>query len=146
MCLHVNADTKIKVAKEDIVCYKVIIEDFESDGMCIWRSPYQGMIYEKGHVYILGEQLKLLQSSHKKYPYRIEEGFHSFTNLSDALVFLNSFEAECISMGMNFKSIIVKCTIPKGTTYVEGLFYSCGTRFHSFCSEKIVCEGKVENE
>lgn len=148
MCLEVKKPGII-VAKEDMVCYKVMIEYFGNKG--VWVSPYQGMTYKEGQSYELKAQLQLLDSSKtvKEYPYRVEEGFHSFTSLSEALFFLNAFEARhpCLNRCSDAsRYVIVKCIIPKGTTYAEGLFFDWGNKFHSYCSEKIVCEGKIENE
>lgn len=95
MCLELKKP-KIIVAKEDIICYKVMIECFGDKSKYSWVSPYKGMNYEKGHTYILGKQLELFHSFNKEYPYRIEEGFHSFANLSDALLFLNVYEVRSI--------------------------------------------------
>lgn len=141
MCLELKKP-EIIVAKEDIICYKVMIEPWRSNGG--WVSPYMFMCYWKGDTYELGKQLQLLDFSKtvKEYPYLVEEGFHSFTSLSGA----KKHRKHLSMFNHDNGFVIVKCTIPKGTTYVEGLFYSCGTRFHSFCSEKIICEDKVENE
>jgi len=148
MCLALQKP-EIIVAKEDIVCYKVMIEYPRNNG--IWTSPYMGMAYREGHSYELGKKLNLLDSSKtiKEYRYRVEEGFHSFTSLSEALFFLNAFEARypCLNRCSDAsRYVVVKCIIPKGTTYAEGLFFDWGNKFLSFCSEKIICEGKIENE
>lgn len=148
MCLEVKKP-EIIVAKEDMVCYKVMMEHYGDKGA--WVSPYQGMAYKEGRAYELEKQLQLLDSKFgniKDYPYIVEEGFHSFANLSDALQFLNVYEARCpwCMDASRHAYVIVKCIIPKGTTYAEGLFFDWGNKFHSFCSEKIICEGKIENE
>lgn len=145
MCLYTTSK-KVQVAKEDIVCYKVMIE--YSGVKYVWMSPYKGMAYEEGHNYELERQLQLLDASKTiSYPYIVEEGFHSFANLSDALSFRNVFMARFPQLGARqYTYVIVKCIIPEGTAYVEGLFIDWGNKFPSFCSEKIICEDKIENE
>jgi len=150
MCLYVTSK-KVRVAKEDMVCYKVMMEHYGDKGA--WVSPYQGMAYKEGCAYELEKQLQLLDSKFgniKDYPYIVEEGFHSFANLSDALLFRNTCEVRypTVSRGDGWHTyIIVKCIIPKGTTYVEGLYVdNWDNKFHSFCSEKIICEDEIEIE
>lgn len=147
MCLYATSK-KVRVAKEDIICYKFMIE--HSEGKYRWMSsPYRGMAYKEGQAYELAEKLNLLDFSEivKVYPYKVEEGFHSFVNLSDALFFRNDFEVRFPRLSVSQHTyVIVKCIIPKGTAYVEGLFLDWGNKFHSYCSEKIICEGKIENE
>ena len=96
MCLYTTSK-KVQVAKEDIVCYKVMMGYYGDKGA--WVSPYQRMAYKEGHTYELGRQLRLLDVSKPlreyRYPYMVEEGFHSFANLSDALLFLNVYKARC---------------------------------------------------
>lgn len=143
MCLEVKKP-EIIVAKEDIVCYKVMIE-FPGDKGA-WQSPFLHMVYKEGRTYELGKKLNFTREY--RY-YTVEEGFHSFANLSDALLFLNVYEVRYPwrFMGIGrYAYVIVKCIIPEGTTYAEGLFDDCNNKFHSFCSEKIICEGKIENE
>ena len=150
MCLFVDSK-KVRVAKKNMVCYKVMVEYSGDNGR--WMSPYQGMTYKEGHAYELGEQLQLLDGSKiiKRYSYMVEKRFHSFTNVSDALYFLNEFGARYPRPNPNRAPdaslyVIVKCVIPEGTEYVEGLFTDRYNTFPSFCSEKIICEGKIKNE
>jgi len=130
MCLIVNSE--LKVAQEDIVCYKVLKYSCGS-----WVSPFRGMAYLKNHLYELGKPLQV--DSH----HRINEGFHSIIRadvakkLSDVLGYF--YEHYC----GNKIYCVAKCIIPKGTVYAEGL-YIYGEKYHSYCSEKIKVVDIVE--
>lgn len=147
MCLYTTSK-KVQVAKKDMVCYKVMAEYSGDNGW--WISPYQGMAYKEGYTYELGEQLQLMDVSETlkelRYPYKVEEGFHSFTNSTDALSFRNALEARFSRLSVRqYTYVIVKCIIPKESAYVEGSYFDWGNNFSSFCSEKIVCEGKIKS-
>jgi len=132
MCLIVNSE--LKVAQEDIVCYKVLryCEPL--------KSPFRGMAYLKNHLYELGKPLQV--DSH----HRINEGFHSIIRADDAKKLSDDIGYFYEHYSENKHCCIVaKCIIPKGTVYAEGLF-SYGNKYHSYCSEKIKVIDIVEDD
>lgn len=140
MCL-VLLDPEIKIAKGDIICYKVMVKRGET-----LISPYKGMRYECGTTYVsetpmrvkygllavhLGNHLKQIDAAH------IEEGFHSLVIEKEAVSLKSALQRQ----GPQY--VVVKCLIPSGTRYAVGVFYSFRRSFSSFCSERIIA---VEEE
>lgn len=136
MCLTLN-DTEIRIAKEDIICYKVMEK---RDNTLI--SPYQKMCYKCGTIYVsetpiivkhgkglLGQDIAC-----------VKVGFHSFSCKK---------EAECLKLFLsNYKNpdsnyVVVKCLIPVGTRYAVGAFYDFGWFSNSLCSERIMAVEEV---
>ena len=120
MCLYLDKKIhgpfkRIKKAKEDIVCYKVLcVHDgnlytpYTAD-----EVPYQ--IY-KGEVPMVGDPLKSRRIFKRIFHSDvIEEGYiHTFRVEQCALSTAEHFER------MGFKTRIFKCIIPKGTYYYRG--------------------------
>lgn len=113
MCLKSKAFYP-KKAKEDIVCYKRLL--FPSipspkDNDC-FISPFYAFVWKLGEEYT-AERAKTI-----KYvvdfgvnKYKIENGyFHTFVDYKD-----------CDDTTNGLTDVIVKCIIPKGTYYYEGL-------------------------
>lgn len=140
MCL-ILFDTEIKVAKEDIICYKVM-EKRDDDLI----SPYQNMRYEYGRAYVTETPI-IVKYGIATRGY-IEEGFHSFLKKEDAQYFASNLQTwlylpvkprnHQVGMECNPKVVIVKCLIPAGTRYAAGFFCEFGKSFDSFCSERII--------
>lgn len=153
----------IKTADKDIVCYKVVRE--YPDGTLI--SPFMDYELSLGSVFTDGEIsdefnppiIRYMDSQSSVLPYGFiglikgsikkmklkkyhhvlgQGGFHTYTNLFSALgckrkVFL--WERD-----KNYKLSVVKCVIPKGTRYLQGLTDSVyvGDRGHrSYISKSI---------
>jgi len=140
MCL-ILFDTEIRVAKEDIICYKV----FEKRGDDL-ISPYQNMHYEYGRAYVTETPI-IVKYGVATRGY-IEEGFHSFLKKEDAQYFASNLQTwflpvkpSILQVGMEF--ITVKCLIPAGTRYAAGFFCEFGKSFDSFCSERIIAVEEV---
>lgn len=133
MCLIVNSE--LKVAQEDMVCYKVF------KYLCgSLKSPLRGMAYLKNHLYELGKPLQV--DSH----HCINEGFHSIIRADDAkkLSDVMGYFYEHYCENKPWCYVVAKCIIPKGTVYAEGLFIY-GEKYHSYCSEKIKVVDIVED-
>jgi hypothetical protein len=136
MCLTLNEKSEIKTAKEDIVCYKVARKDIDwrsrKDVDWCFVSPFRGMIYKFGELYStsIGHPRKI--GSIKI----INEGFHSFTCKEDAYKCNAEFEAKTFC---STNMVVVKCIIPKGATYIEGMF----VEYPNYVSNKIICLGEV---
>ena len=119
MCL---VDAKIKEITEDIVCYKVYVS-FEGKLVSPYmRSPIPNM--------------NEITKTHLGEPYGIEnyveEGFHSFATLEDAVNEKENILRHC-------HKVIVKCVIPKDSKCYVGTF---GRRI-SYCSESIILKEVV---
>lgn len=129
MCLYLDPNYKQKVAEEDIEAFKVV-KQVESDGVLSYRSPFMGMTYEVGGEYSsdLIVQVSTVKPSSNNarymldyiffiedvgaYIYFVDEALHSFASVEDAKVF-----ADAENDGL---ARIMRCVIPKGTTYIEG--------------------------
>ena len=115
MCL---VDAKIKEITEDIVCYKVYYISFKGELV----SPY---------IRSLAPNMNEITKTHLGEPYGIEnyveEGFHSFATLSDAVNEKENILRHC-------HKVIVKCVITKDSKCYVGTFYG---RI-SYCSESII--------
>ena len=132
MCLN-TIQEKTTVAKEDIICYKVLTYRMDNTtGDLLYMSPFYDFVWYRNNpnnifsYYIAdtswwidhGKEDKQLSNiayydhkgvRHKQY--QVCSGyFHTFKSLLGATCFFKKFHA----------SVIVECTIPKGTTYYEG--------------------------
>lgn len=120
MCL---VDAKIKEITEDIVCYKVYYISLKGELV----SPY---------IRSLAPNMNEITKTHLGEPYGIEnyveEGFHSFATLEDAINEKEDILKHC-------HKVIVKCVIPKDSKCYIGTF---GRRI-SYCSESIILKEVV---
>lgn len=106
MCLELkSSDVKRIKADADIICYKVIII---SGGH--YKTPYRKSVIKIGGCYS-GRLRKEPNST-------INFGFHSFMDKESAID---------IAYYISKSTEIVRCVIPKGSWYYEGLFgnYKC---------------------
>lgn len=126
MCFKTKSfKTEILIAKNDIICYKnvMLIPDDQKDNSELLLRPYY--LYDSTR-YTLGKIHKVKNSIFHRRKYintsRVEGGaFHSKRTLSG---YLNTrFD---VSSSYN---VIVRCTIPKGTAYIQNSF--------EYISEKI---------
>ena len=132
MCLYLTEKSGIKIAKEDIICYKVMQKLNKT-----LISPYQGMHYKCGTMRVSETPMTVKCGLLGAY---IEEGFHSVSNKKDAerlksailtdIWFYNNLD--------NYKYVVAKCLIPAGTRYAAGFFSDFGESFDSLCSEQII--------
>lgn len=103
MCLILEKDSPVKLAKNDIICYKLLIKNAGK-----YYTPYRDYRIIIGQTYM--SKLELFQRD--TYD-KIEDGLHSYANLSDVS---ELYEASSY--------YIVKCCIPKGSCYYQGIFNS----------------------
>ena len=135
MCLTLTEKTGIKVAKEDIICYKVMEK---RDKTLI--SPYMNMHYDCGTTYMSENPIKVKHGLLGAY---IEEGFHSVSNEQEAER-LKSILQTCATLYyFDTQYVVVKCLIPTGTRYAVGFFSDFGENLNSFCSERIIAVEEV---
>lgn len=120
MCLRLNPfetpETATKIASEDITCYK-ILKGFNGSNE-VFISLYQDFKYVIGEKYQntgLGFHFRLGSSDYNTPDiYEVYEAFHSFKYEETALFELDGYSRQRYS-----KIVAVKCTIPKGSKYVE---------------------------
>lgn len=121
MCLTLTENSEIKVAEEDIVCYKVLRKVSETYA----TSPYFGFEYIVGVTYKIDKKLEIFCGYEHKF---VKEGFHSFERFQSAKAFLH-LRRKLLPKGC----CIYKCIIPKGTRLIFGDF----NNFSSIVSEAI---------
>ena len=150
MCLFIkDKNLKPKVAKKNIVCYKIIktnnlyCNTTKSGGEYRFITPFQGAFVELGMtVEAKGTDEKPKdiywwvprRVKNKGYNNFVNEGFiHSFRTLEAAK---KSFTLDDYTFTLSEDCCyIVKCIIPKGTKYYEGIFED--TMLSCYASEKL---------
>lgn len=146
MCLTLTEKSEIKVAEEDIVCYKVVRR------LCsgVYRSEYYGYLYETGILdkSAFGDTITITTrprittyqsinyldigveiSGHERV---VERGFHSFTCKEDAYKYVKIAASRVLG---EITMVVVKCIIPKGANYIEGTY----EEYPNYVSNKIIC-------
>lgn len=157
MCLYIKKeDLKVKVATEDIKCYKLMLHSAETN---FYYSMYQGFGYRVGcpykenfdaaikypverfHIvnemgehclYQHLENLKFLYGQDVNYDegYSFGSGgFHSFKETEK-----EDFE------GCNY--YVIECVIPKGSRYIEGIDLT--ENKGAYFSEEILIIGEIK--
>lgn len=157
-----------KIAEEDIICYKVFTKVFATtrDGLSTvtYLTPFISVGLEMGVKYTAyGEvnfkertKVKTVSGMSDFLITEINGGvFHSFIDEEDAKMFTHRFPFASISrldeiikhnspnvefMTYRRENVVVKCIIPKGTTYYEGSFndgqLDCYASRHIFLVEE----------
>lgn len=133
MCLtlepYQTPENALKTAEKDITCYKILksyaftaTEDKDE----VLKSLYQDFKYVMGRTYRRKPELGLgfktngIFSEYGCYIYEVHEAFHSYKNEETALWQLYEFASRSY-----MRVVAVKCTIPKGSKYVENdCFYA----------------------
>ena len=115
MCLQINTkinnkqkaiDKYKKIAKKDLTVYKVFREYRGK-----FYSPFRSTRYDIGYHYYQTDNkftFKFFYSmGNRDYKLNIERGLHAYTSIS-----------KCYNhMSINYNSVIVQCTMPKGSEY-----------------------------
>ena len=109
---------RIKETTEDIVCYKMYVS-FE--GKLV--SPYM-----RFPIPNINEITKTRLGKPYGIGSCVDEGFHSFATLEDAIN-----ESECLARNGEYNPIIVRCIIPKDSKCYIGSFWGRT----SYCSDSI---------
>jgi len=135
MCLITTYKTP-KIAKRDIVCYKVC-RDTKADDILL--TPYQFAEMMLGEINIDTKDV-FITPSHKSGHFNITSGvFHSFKKLKDAKTELSDWEKH-----YETSCCIVRCIIPKGSEYFEGIFTQCLNDYESYGSKQIKLIEKIK--
>ena len=126
MCLSLQKGaTTFKKAGEDIVCYKVLVKN---DTLRTLNSPYQWTGYKLGQLKVdkIPVKKEVVNTTNilSKTEKTVESGvFHSFKFYDDAKEF--AIEAVASRYWKYYNDnypVVVKCFIPKGSRYYEGMF------------------------
>ena len=113
MCLRTE-QIEPQIATEDITCYKVIHKDMTS---MIYKFKWEfGKVYHTKMTTSISDFFKNTM---------VEKGFHSYSTLKETRGPYSRSSDPCI---------VVKCTIPKDTSYYTGKHGVC----EGYASEKII--------
>lgn len=146
MCLVITRFNKLKIAQEDIKCYKILFKSGTHPGL--YYAPYQVFNYELGEIYFtdmsVSYDCNTFGLSFFRYMFYnlfnnlldvkgINQGFHSFVNLKDAIKERNS--------DVDYKRLVIcECIIPKGAKYYKGAYSNYdGYVSDSIKINKILC-------
>lgn len=150
MCLILDSEAiEAKVAKKDIVCYKIVCRE-KKEGDIKYITPYCHNIISSGSnlsnvpVVAKFDGNEISDSNFKKGTikttyydtFMIDGGaIHSFSNKKDALREMNTFfkvflEDDCKTY------FLAECIIPKGTLYYTGI--SGGDRHKDYASRELI--------
>lgn len=129
-----DSDTDKHIAEADIATYKVVNKISDNK----YESIFKKYVYEKdkvndGFIRITGWELTIM----------VDEGFHSYKRLGDA-----KFDYYIRKMHNFPNAVIIKCIIPKGSTFYNG-FQRIGANGSTivadqYVSDKIIVKEKVK--
>lgn len=116
---------KPQTATKDMIVYKHIRHS-EADG---YETSYQfaPVVFKK----VLRSKLNVYHNGSYNC---IDEGLHSYCN-----------EADARNQAMHFDEVLVQCTITKGSTYYEGLYYGSTGKLNSIASNKLRYDRIIED-
>lgn len=138
MCLITTFKTA-KIAKQDIVCYKVCRETKEDD---IVFTPYQYTEIRLGNMNTDTKDVFIAPTratSYKNRCFVITTGvYHSFKKLKDAKIELSEWNKV---LGDTY--CIVRCIIPRGSEYFSGKFWN-RRYYESYGSKQIKLIEKIK--
>lgn len=133
MCLVVSSNRlRPKVAKEDLVCYKIL----EVFGDVDLRTPFR---YASVH---LGEQM-VSELDENPIVKEVRYGIHTLCDKEEAIELLKTYRDT-----FKHRFLLVRCVIPKGARFYKGKYLStyfrvAGGELGSYCSDRIVYDNQV---
>ena len=123
MCLFVN--TQYKIAKEDIVCYKILEKDYNGNlfsPYTFFRWNLNKLTKAKGKPCLDSKKTKNITAGY----------FHTYKTSIAAKKDLKLWP--CLN------HLICECIIPKGTKYWEGLYAG----HKGFASKNLIIKSKLD--
>ena len=126
MCLETK-QVKAEIAKKNIVCYKILSKHVGEKGVeyyspiyyHFWfaNKPNKDIHFASSPYWVKGEDKKeTFNRDTKETCYEVCSGyFHTYKNKEDAMRTVSTSWGE-------YKYVVVRCIIPKGTRYYEGDF------------------------
>lgn len=106
MCLDINRKSNVKLANNDIICYKVAYYDERNK----LRTYARNSIFKLGKTYTSS----LHRITTLNYDYITVE-LHSFKNNGEAIDVMKA-----LSNHFKKQYVVIKCIIPKGSLYYIG--------------------------
>lgn len=143
MCLYLTNIRKTRIAKEDIICYKILIKErkrgiFRIFRKSTYRAPFNThYTYQLKELNDLGRSLTIGINTYPDNLPVVREGYHSFVDVQDA----KHMSSELYYIPGVMK--IVQCIIPKGAEYIKGTISQSPTSPASYVSNKIICVKEV---
>jgi len=143
MCLYTTSK-KVRIAKEDIICYKILVKERKNWIFRIFHKPtyrapfYNYYTYQLKKRYYLFKSLVHVFTTYPEHPYMFNEGFHSFVDIQDAKRMLSE---SCYRYDKGWT--IVQCIIPKGAKYVKGAIDLSENSPAGYVSDEIICVKEV---
>lgn len=137
MCLTITPKTRLRTARKDIVCYKVLISRY---GKLV--SPYYSETeWEVGKTNVEEKRWDVDYCSNvfaDSY-FRVvgKGGFHTLANRKDAEKFLRVKPNRGHEPNRRHNIVVVECVIPKGTKYYTG---TQGMTDDGYCSKSLRIE------
>ena len=125
MCLKVRKNAKVKTAEKDIVCYKVVEKGAKSG----YVTPFFNMPISIGEEY---GDVSLEKKDNIYNEIVVEEGYHSLKTFEDAANY-----TAMLTLVHQVSFTIVKCVIPKGAKYYDGMTPMFGKLHDGYASDKI---------
>lgn len=113
MCLYIKQNAKCMVAREDIVCYKVLFENPQGD----FRSPFMWVPYD---LTSKCEKVTMLVDSCGS----VQCGYHTYVYEEDAERLADILMEHKDENEKNEKYVIARCLIPTGSEYYVGDVYT----------------------
>ena len=112
MCFIIREKQRLKIAKKDITCYKVVKLKGINQYKGVLKSYVKNFKYDLNTLYPKIDNFEISIHYYNTLKYSknrgvINEGYHSFSNYNKAIGWLNPF----------VDSIVIKCIIPKGSKY-----------------------------
>lgn len=131
MCLTLTEKSEIKVAEENIICYKVVRKLHPG----VYKSEFFGHLYVRAQLNKMSEDILSITPSCIINDQRtVEKGFHSFTCKEDAYKYKATRGNKS-----DVPYIVVKYIIPKGSKYIEGTY----GEYPNYVSDKIICVQEI---
>lgn len=124
MCLVTSKRTKVKIAKEDITCYKIVMElkSYRGNPTCV-ISAIKNFIYKFNELYTTTLKHKLFTSFYMDCFDDMASNAYIGQNPSSLIVYTEGFHSlASINRSEAYMStigVLVECTIPKGTKYIN---------------------------
>lgn len=137
MCLLVREKSKLKTAKRDITCYKILTRPNFGD---TYYSPYRDHKYDlkginKSKIQEEPEYVGIIEYR-SLYPFSVYIGLHTINSLDTAIMYKDAYvdPAEHAS--------VFKCIIPKGAKYWTGRL-NLYRIYKGRCSDKLIIKEKI---
>ena len=102
MCLYLEPEAEIKIAEEDIICYKAVESNIQA-GERVYFSFFQWNPVTVGEI----KQTEIVREKNE-----VNKGFHSLIHKETAFSMI----------GNRYYQFVFQCRIPKGSEYYEGKF------------------------